>query len=197
MTYAANGEEVSMTGCDSVLADIRRVQTEIMRAAPYRDLGLVPNPGASNAAIDAAEQRLGRVLPPSYRAFLARHDGWPRFFEGATLLGTANLGRRLYEDLARAAWEAAETPVPDVGPESVAPRRVERVLIPFGVDLQATTLFAFNPAVAGPDGEYEVIAWINEIGVRRESFPTFLELLLELAEAELESHTQSALLRSA
>lgn len=33
-------------------------------------------PGADEAAIAAAEERLGRRLPPSYRAFLAVSDGW-------------------------------------------------------------------------------------------------------------------------
>ncbi len=33
-------------------------------------------PGAGEAAIVAAEERLGRRLPPSYREFLAVSDGW-------------------------------------------------------------------------------------------------------------------------
>ncbi|MFD7992050.1 SMI1/KNR4 family protein [Streptomyces mexicanus] len=33
-------------------------------------------PGADEAAIAAAEERLGRRLPPSYRAFLSVSDGW-------------------------------------------------------------------------------------------------------------------------
>ena len=164
---------------------IRRAQTEVMRLAPYRDVGLVPNPGASLAAIALAEERLGRPLPPSYRSFLRSHDGWPRFYEGATLLGTANLGRRLYEELARAAWEASEAGS-ELFPGSFTRKMREPALIPFGVDLQATTLFAFNPACATADGEYEVIAWVNEIGIRRESFTAFLELILELTRSELE-----------
>jgi hypothetical protein len=116
---------------------------------------------------------------------LAQHDGWPRFYEGATLLGTANLGRRLYEELARAAWESTESSVPDLGPQAIALRSSRPLLIPFGVDLQATTLFAFNPAVRAEDGEFEVIAWVNEIGIRRESFTSFLELVLDLCESEL------------
>ena len=175
-----------------LLSEIREVQTEIMRIMPYRDAGLVPNPGASQAAIMEAERRIGRSLPPSYRRFLAETDGWPRFCEGASLLGTASLGRRTYEDLARAACEAAETPVPDVGP----PYRLSptaRMLTPFGSDLQGTTLFAFNPAVIQADGEYQVIAWINEIGVRRDCFEDFLELVLELCQAELPVASEPAL----
>ena len=168
-----------------LLRDIRHVQTEIMRTAPGRDAGLVPNPRASARAITSAEKRIGRPLPPAYREFLAEHDGWPRFFEGATLFGTANLGLRLYDQAIRAAFEAAETPVPDVGPPSRGSER--RVLIAFGADVQATTLFAFEGSCERADGELEVVAWINEIGVRRDSFESFLELVLELADAELHS----------
>lgn len=168
-----------------LLTRIKQLQTEILRVAPYRDLSLVPNPGASQHAIAAVEQRIGHRLPPSYREFLALHDGWPRFFEGATLLGTANLGKRMYEDLARSVFEAAETPVPHLAP----PTRSERKpIVPFGIDLQGTTVFAFNPGVTRADGECEVVAWVNEIGVRRESFSGFLEFVVEMCESELEAY---------
>lgn len=174
-----------MTDLVELVTALRSVQTEILRLAPFRDIGLVPNPGASPEAIDTVEARLGLPLPPSYRAFLAHYDGWPRCFDGASLLGTACLGNRVYDEFARAAFSAAETPEP-LGPRSR--RRLYPTIIPFGVDQQSTTLFAFNPEVSTPDGEYEVIAWINELGVRRENFASFLELLLELAEYELEGH---------
>jgi hypothetical protein len=175
-----------MTDLIDLVSALRGVQTEILRLAPFRDLGLVPNPGASLGAIDTAEERLGVPLPPSYRAFLSLYDGWPRCFDGASLLGTACLGNRMYDEFARAAFAAAETPEPTLGPPSR--RRLFPSIIPFGVDQQSTTLFAFNPEVKTEDGEYEVIAWINELGVRRESFTSFLELLIELAEYELEGH---------
>ena len=175
-----------------LVSRIREAQTEINWLLPYRDAGLVPNPGASEAAIRRAELRVGRRLPPSYRAFLRYSDGWTRFFEGATLLGTSSLGRRTYTELARAACEAAETPVPQVGPPAPWSAR-SRLLVPFGIDLQATTLFAFNAAVVRSDGEYEVIAWINEIGVRRSSFEEFLEFVLELCVAELSDRVELAM----
>ena len=133
------------------------------------------------------------TVPPSYRAFLALHDGWPRFFDGASLLGTAHLGRRKYEDLARAAFEAAETPVP-LGP----PRRPRAsTLLPFGADLEGTTLFAFNPAVTTPEGEYEVIAWVNEIGVRQPTFSAFLEFIVELGRQDIADLTDPRLAQTA
>jgi hypothetical protein len=164
---------------------LREIQTEVQRLAPFRDIGLVPNPGASDDAIAAAEKRLGFELPPSYCEFLRHHDGWPRFFDGATLLGTEALGARRYDDLCRAAFEAAETPVPDVGPP--LKRRPPR-MIPFAADSEATTLFAFDPRSRDAAGECAVIAWINEVGVRSSNFAEFLALLVELAESELDAH---------
>jgi hypothetical protein len=169
---------------------LRQVQTEILRLAPFRDIGLVPNPAASDAAIAAAEAELGLPLPPSYRAFLKRHDGWPRCFEGASLLGTACIARRLYDDFVRAAFTAAETPEPFLGPPSR--KRLYPQLIPFGIDMQSTTLFAFNPEVVDENGEYEVIAWINELGMRKENFTSFLGFLVELADYELDGHRAQA-----
>ncbi|MEO8901402.1 MAG: SMI1/KNR4 family protein [Polyangiaceae bacterium] len=170
----------------TLLTRIKDLQTEILRAAPYRDISLVANPGASAVAIAAVEKRISHALPPSYREFLALHDGWPRFFEGATLLGTANLGKRMYDDMARAAFEAAETPVPWLAPPSKAARTP---VVPFGIDLQGTTLFAFNPSVTRADGECEVVAWVNELGVRRDSFSHFLEFVIEMCESELETYS--------
>ncbi|MEO7033725.1 MAG: SMI1/KNR4 family protein [Polyangiaceae bacterium] len=184
-----------MAKFSTLLTRIKDLQTEILRAAPYRDISLVPNPGASAVAIAAVEKRISHALPPSYREFLALHDGWPRFFEGATLLGTANLGKRMYEDMARAAFEAAETPVPWLAPPSKSARTP---VVPFGIDLQGTTLFAFNPSVIRADGECEVVAWVNEIGVRRDSFSNFLEFVIEMCESELETYsTPRQVLRSA
>ncbi len=171
-----------MANFSTLLTRIKEIQTEILRVAPYRDISLVPNPGASQLAISAVEERISHRLPPSYREFLAVHDGWPRFFEGATLLGTANLGKRMYDDMARAAFEAAETPVPYLAPPSRAQRPP---VVPFGIDLQGTTLFAFNPSVTRADGECEVVAWVNEIGVRRDTFTGFLEFVIEMCESEL------------
>ncbi len=178
-----------------LLITIRELHTELSWLQPFRDLGLIPNPAASELAIERAEERMGRKLPPSYRAFLELHDGWPRFLDGASLLGTANLGLRQYEDLARAAFEAAETPIPDLGPPT---RPRARTLIPFGADLEATTLFAFNPSVVDESGEYEVIAWMNELGVRYPSFAAFLEFIVELARQDIADLTAApALAKSA
>jgi hypothetical protein len=58
-------------------------------------------------------------------------------------------------------------------------------MIPFGIDPTATTIFAFNQAVTSPDGEMEVILWVNGLGERARNFADFLALALEMLELGL------------
>ncbi len=53
-----------------------------------------------------------------------------------------------------------------------------------------------TPAVVSPDGELEVVVWINEIGERVESFPRFLELVLDMLHADLEERSARTAHRS-
>jgi hypothetical protein len=179
--------EPSAPSWTELLRRIREVQAEILLLAPHRDIALVPNPGARPDDLARAERRMARRLPPSYRSFLERHDGWPRFFEGASLLGTRDLGKSSYADLAQAAFEAAETPIPADGPPSARVRGAPRTVIPFGIDPDGTTLFAFDPAHTRPDGEMGVVAWISELGLRRQCFSDFLATVLDLCEADFEA----------
>jgi hypothetical protein len=179
-----------MSRWQQVLDEIRAHQTEIMRERPYKDIGLVPNPGASIGAIAAVEQRLGSPLPDSYREFLVWYDGWPRFYEGASLLGTASLGVRQYDEWVQQVFNAAETPVLDQGPPTSRTRR--RPLIPFGVDMQGTTIFAFDASTRLPDGELAVVAWVNEIGLRFDGFEDFLDSVQAWLRAEVEATSSSS-----
>ena len=47
------------------------------------------------------------------------------------------------------------------------------------------TFFAWDPSRAGADGELEVVVWMNEIGARVESFPVFLDMVLDMLVAEI------------
>ncbi len=172
-----------MDNWKETIAMIREVKMDLSALDPEMGPAVAPPPGAALRAISTVERRIRRRLPPSYRAFLHEHDGWPLFFQGASLLGTRELSKTGYADLTRAAFAAYETPIPEVGPPSRPEGRCE-AMIPFGSDPNATTIFAFNPAVVRPDGEMEVIVWVNELGDRTESFPDFLSTVLEMLEAE-------------
>jgi len=186
MQAAKNGADRAAEGWQEKLERIYWVQTELADLFPHRNDGLIPNPPADSESLARAERRIGRPLPPSYRAFLSRFDGWPRFFDGAALLGTKDLGKSSYADLAQAAFEAAETPVSREGPPSARVRGYPGEMIPFGIDPEGTTLFAFDPTNMDELGEMGVVAWIHEIGFRAKSFDALLANLLELCEADRE-----------
>jgi hypothetical protein len=173
-----------MDNWKQTIARIREVKMDLSALDPQMGPAIAPPPGAALRAVSAVERRIRRRLPPSYRAFLNEHDGWPLFYQGASLLGTRELSKTTYADLTRAAFAAYETPIPEVGPPSRPEGRIE-AMIPFGIDPYATTIFAFNPAVVRPDGEMEVIVWVNELGDRSECFADFLSTVLEMLEAEV------------
>lgn len=63
------------------------------RASVDEDFDLtLPNPGASEADLDAVERRLGHRLHPDHRALLQVADGWDGL-NWCDLLGTADLGQ--------------------------------------------------------------------------------------------------------
>jgi hypothetical protein len=163
---------------------IRRVKMELAKVDPDLGPAVAPHPGTSLRTISAVERKIRRRLPPSYRAFLTQHDGWPMFFQGASLLGSHDLHRASYASKTRTAFESYETPIPEIGPPARPEGRPD-AMIPFGIDAKASTIFAFNPAVVRPDGEMEVILWVNELGDRCESFADFLSMVLEMLRDEL------------
>ena len=167
---------MSDTSWFELLVEIRELQTKLLAERPYRDTGLIPNPAARDHRIANAELRLGRPLPSSYRAFLERHDGWPRFFEGAALLGSRQLGEPGHKEHAQMLLDACE---------GQSDSR-EHELIVFGLDPQGTTVFAFDPQLVDDEGEMAVICWVQELGVLRGSFTEFLELVKDLCAAELD-----------
>lgn len=72
---------------DGFVTEMRR------RAGVDEDFELtLPNPGASEADLDAAERRLGHRLDPDHRALLKVADGWDGL-NWCDLLGTADLGQ--------------------------------------------------------------------------------------------------------
>lgn len=161
-----------------LLQEIRRKKLDLARLDPRAGMPVMPPPGASPAAIDTVERRLGRPLPRSYRALLAHHDGVPQLYHGASLLGVRPLSRGTYVDLARLSIDT---------PEGAAGH-----LCPFGIDAQGEAIFAWDRSAPDHDGELPVVVWINEIGTRVESFPEFLELICDMISAEIDDRRRAS-----
>lgn len=150
----------------TLLGSIRALQMELKRREPECAIGLSGNPSAPESAIVVTELRLGRKLPPSYREFLAFSDGWTSFFNGASLLGTGEIGR---------------TGALEAHAHLLARGR----LLPFGVDRAGASLFAFDTSVRLADGELGVVAWVGGLGIDCRCFTSFLATVLQLCRAEL------------
>jgi hypothetical protein len=149
----------------------------------YEDDGetvvLPGRPGADEAAIAAAEERLGRRLPPSYRAFLAVSDGWHvdqtagiyqlggaadiRWFgdpHDMTSLYEENLGADPREEEVRLAgmWKRA-------------------LQLETDSDMSYALL---DPGDVGPDGEWALYVykgWGGELPARYPSFRAYMEAM--------------------
>lgn len=165
---------------------IRALRLDLARKDPRRGMPVAPPAGAPEAAIVAAERRMGLRLPPSYRALLALHDGWPQLYAGAGLLGVRPLTRGAYLGVAQMVIEENEGAARYSGAVRTSPRARSAGLIPFGIDPGAETLFAWDPKVQREDGELEVVVWMNGLGMRLASFAELLELLVDMLSAELE-----------
>jgi hypothetical protein len=151
----------------TLLGSIRAIQMELKRRQPQRPIGLSGNPAAPESAILVSELRLGRKLPPSYREFLAFSDGWSSFFNGASLLGTGEIGRLGTLDAAHERLLARGR------------------LLPFGVERTGASLFAFDTSVRLADGELGVVAWVGGLGIDCRCFTSFLATVLQLCRVEL------------
>ena len=158
-----------------LLQEIRAQKLLMARLDPRAGMPVQPPAGAAPSAILAAEQRLGRPLPPSYRELLAQHDGMPQLYQGAGLLGARSLARGTYVELARLVIDEPRD-------QDAAPPE----LFPFGIDAAGEILFAWDCGRPRAGGELEVVVWLNEIVERVESFPAFLELVREMLGAELD-----------
>ena len=195
------------------IRSIRALKLALARKDSRRGLPVAPPGGASEEAIASAERRMGMRLPPSYRALLAMHDGWPQIFGATGLLGVLPLTRGAYLGVAQmmieenegaARLESAQRAGGGASPREMAVdvgrgqgqgegdgarargRMRAAGLVPFGIDAEAETLFAWDPESVRADGEMEVVVWMSGLGMRLGSFPELLELLVDMLAAELE-----------
>jgi hypothetical protein len=170
---------------EHLLHEIRARKRELARLDPCAGMPIMPPDGASPAALTAVERRLGRPLPPSYRALLSMHDGIPNLYQGASLLGTHHLARGTFVGLCRLAIDLGDRSR-GAGAEGLGP-----VLFPFGIDTDADIIFAWDLRAPRRDGELPVVVWMNEIGEQVESFPSLLELILVMLEGDVEERRRA------
>lgn len=136
-------------------------------------------PGADEAAIVAAEERLGRRLPPSYRGFLAASDGW-HVDQTAAIY---QLGGAADIDWFQDPYDMASLYEPDPGDDP----RGEEVLLA-GMWRRALRLETdsdmshalLDPGDSDQDGEWALYVykgWSGEVPDRYPSFRAYMEAM--------------------
>ncbi|MEV6138967.1 SMI1/KNR4 family protein [Nocardia sp. NPDC051990] len=151
--------------------DPTELDVEVLRD---RWLGFAP---ATLAAVAAAEARIGRSLPPSYRDFLLTTDGW-RETGGFVwrMRDTSNLGWLRDIEPHWEWWNDLDEPDPDASDDN--PFR--RGLL---ISLEADSGILFlDPGDVDDTGEwaaYSLFSWRAEPPTRYESFTALMESLYD------------------
>ncbi|WP_285616448.1 SMI1/KNR4 family protein [Kineosporia sp. NBRC 101677] len=125
---------------------------------------------ATPAEVQAAEQRLGRPLPPSLRSFLTCSNGWSNADSLQGLLSTTQLrwARSPEHDLVDA-WSSFEEII-----EVIADCLVV-------LDDSRGQYGLIDAARISPDGEWTAYAWAAGSDDRPRPFPSFSALVTSLA----------------
>ncbi|WP_329459075.1 SMI1/KNR4 family protein [Streptomyces sp. NBC_01497] len=161
---AEYSRDMLRVAADGELADITPRQ---------RDASWLGRPGASEEQLVALEKRLGSVLPPSYRSFLATSDGWRNIsLFMAELRDTATVG--LLRDAEPDTWEILRGEDDEDADDREFMDRV--VLVSGQGDAQYWLL---DPADVSPDGEWAAHIWASWYPGLGERFASFAELIAE------------------
>lgn len=145
--------------------------------------GWLGYPGATEAQIVQAENRLGVHLPPSYREFLKVTNGWPRitdFIYKIWPVEEIDWFATRHQDLIDI-WMEGDFHIPDqeyfVYGEAQGPTRVYYLQTALEIsDKGDQAFYLLNPQVITPEGEWEAwffAEWLH--GAVR--YPSFWELM--------------------
>jgi len=136
---------------------------------------------AVSERVASVEQCYSVALPPSYREFLLRYDGWNNVFRNACLMSTAQLLNPAWHHRAEVALQrAAAAHLPGRHTSTRGPWHDDN-LIPIGLDPAGSIVFVLDAGSIDSYGEMQAVAWISELGIRIPSFADLIELFCELS----------------
>lgn len=172
---------MSHTGDDQELAEIWG------RIEAYFERHDIPglNPGADQAAVDAAERQLGVSFPPELRESLARHDGvdegsWPY----GSLLGVEGIlseAQVWLELLDNGSFEGWSPDAAEQNGAALQPGWWVRGWIPLDADGGGNGHVV--DAVPGPDGHVgQILDMDHEVGPSGPVFPSITAYLQDVAD---------------
>lgn len=142
-----------------------------------------PEPPATPGQIARLERILGRPLPPSYRAFLERHNGWADFQGGARLLSVEDHQRPWVAERIR--------DISDLFFEDAADNPFRNGMLPVLLGEDENNYLVLDPSTVRADGEMDFVMYdYGEEEERFETFTTFLEDTLDVIEALIEDEKE-------
>jgi hypothetical protein len=156
---------------DELLSRVNEAVEEGVRArsAYYASIDLEDDQAlgapAAEASIQQLEQKLGRALPPSYRAFLRLHDGWKMVDGVSDLLPVRDLLTGPRAEKIRA-WQAEVAKSGDA--------RAAKGLVIGWADINPTRLLLLPDEESG-DGEWPLLMHYKDEEVEYASFLEWLE----------------------
>jgi hypothetical protein len=179
---------------DRLVQDLQRVSEQLTAAQGKHSLPRLHGPPSAEA-LTAALARLPMAAPPSYRAFLERHNGWQNFWKGFTIVGAdgahtfsalADIAIMVNEDVGNLA-RLAPHDLPAMTRREDGDRGF--VFLPnhivFATD-HSGQLLVFDRRTARRDGEMEVVVWTpGGIAERHANFGALLAEAFEQAQTEL------------
>lgn len=130
--------------------------------------------------VEQLEQKLGRALPPSYRAFLLLHNGWKQVDGELDLLPIEDLLEEANE-LDVASWRRSVAQYGD----TIAAR-----CLVIGASIISPTKYLLDPERVNEEGEWLFLQYHHEVEAEVPSFLEWLEQSVdeyrELAESGLD-----------
>ncbi|MET9352797.1 SMI1/KNR4 family protein [Streptomyces sp. NPDC006617] len=135
-------------------------------------------PPADEARVAAAEARLGRRLPPSYRDFLMVSDGW-RHAGGFVWLLAGTAEARWHDDASGLADTFEEDLDEDAGPQEWREAGIWRRGLQLDVESDATYVL-MDPEDVDEDGEWAVYTWAGWRAAPPERHANFRAFMREM-----------------
>jgi hypothetical protein len=143
-------------------------------------------PPCSAVQLDTLQRRLGRPLPPSYRAFLDLHNGWDSVSGDAKILSVEDQSSEWVAK--RVEWLGVL--FYDIGKDPFA-----NGSLPVFLGTDARNFVLLDPTTERPDGEMDLVAY--DLIREEERFPDFTAFLRQqlkvnqhLIERELKGKTE-------
>lgn len=153
-----------------LLNEYTNAMQSYFKAVGVSDSFKIPGP-SKEELIEKLELKLGRRLPPSYRAFLMIQDGFPEF-DGETNIMSVQDMISFYGDNSDSVLKKLDKEYKDDS--------LRRCII-FGRSETSISMYLFDPTQVTKDGEWKVLVFDEEDGVD-EVYTSFQNFLIESVE---------------